>query len=74
MKEELKNVPKTKKADGSWWMSFTDFMMQFDRTFIGKVFPEAWETYSIEGEWHGKTNGGSKLLFYYRMSYQYPWG
>ena len=39
-------------------MSFTDFMMQFDRVFVGRVFPETWENYSIEGEWKGKTNGG----------------
>lgn len=58
MKEELKNVPKTKKIDGSWWMSFTDFLQQFDKVVVGKVFPESWEMYSIEGEWSGKTNGG----------------
>lgn len=30
-------------------MSFTDFMQQFDKVYIGKIFPEAWEMYSIEG-------------------------
>ncbi len=42
VKEELKNVPKTKKVDGSWWMSFPDFLQQFERVFIGKIFPESW--------------------------------
>lgn len=51
-------MPKTRKVDGSWWMNFTDFMQQFDKIHIGKVFPESWEAYSIEGEWSGKTNGG----------------
>lgn len=39
-------------------MSFTDFLQQFDKVVVGKVFPESWEMYSIEGEWSGKTNGG----------------
>lgn len=47
VKEELKNVVKTKKSDGSWWMSFPDFVSQFERVIVGKIFPENWETYSI---------------------------
>jgi calpain len=39
-------------------MSLSDFMLQFDRVAVNKVFPENWEVYSIEGEWSGKTNGG----------------
>lgn len=39
-------------------MSINDFMLQFDKVVINKVFPENWEVYSIEGEWAGKTNGG----------------
>jgi calpain len=61
-------VPKTKKSDGSWWMSFTDFILQFDKVCITKIFPESWEIYSIESEWSGKTNGGSNIIFYIRMS------
>ncbi|CAM6004332.1 unnamed protein product [Sphagnum balticum] len=34
--EDVKNAPKTKKSDGSWWMSFTDFVLQFDRVVINK--------------------------------------
>lgn len=48
VKEDVKNVVKTKKADGSWWMNLTDFLMQFDKVLINKVFPENWEFYSIE--------------------------
>lgn len=58
VKEDVKNAPKTKKSDGSWWMSLSDFMLQFDRVVVNKVFPENWEVYSIEGEWSGRTNGG----------------
>jgi hypothetical protein len=45
----LKNAQKTKKIDGSWWMSFTDFVQQFQEVAISKVFPETWDMYSIEG-------------------------
>jgi len=39
-------------------MSFADFVLQFDRVIINKVFPESWEIYSIESQWTSKTNGG----------------
>lgn len=55
----MKNAIKTKKSDGSWWMSFTDFVAQFEKVAISKVFPESWEIYSIESQWTAKTNGGS---------------
>ena len=58
VKEDVKNAPKLKKADGSWWMSFTDFLTQFERVAVGKLFPDSWEVYSIESEWNSKTNGG----------------
>ena len=58
MKEDVKNAPRTKKSDGSWWMSFTDFLIQFDKVAVNKVFSENWEVYSIESQWTTKTNGG----------------
>lgn len=42
LKEELKNVFKTKKSDGAWWMSFQDWCQQFNKVYVGKVFPENW--------------------------------
>lgn len=36
VKEEIKNVSKGKN---DWWMSFTNFIEQFDKIIIGKVFP-----------------------------------
>lgn len=59
----MKNAPKTKKSDGSWWMSFTDFLIQFEKVAVNKIFPESWEVYSIESQWTAKTNGGSNLIF-----------
>ena len=58
MKEDVKGAVKTKKADAAWWMSFTDFLLQFDTIALAKVFPDNWEAYSIDGVWTIKTNGG----------------
>ncbi len=42
IKEDVKTAVKTKKSDGSWWMSFTDFLTQFNKALVCKVFPESW--------------------------------
>lgn len=52
-------MTKTNKSEGSWWMSFNDWCQQYSHVYISKIFPEAWESYSIEGRWMGKTNGGA---------------
>jgi len=58
LREELKLVFKSKKSDGTWWMSFGDWCLQFNKFFVCKYFPESWECYTIESKWEGKTNGG----------------
>ena len=42
VKEDVKNAPRTKKSDGSWWMSFSDFLVQFDKVAVNKTFSENW--------------------------------
>jgi len=39
-------------------MSFTDFLLQFDKVAVNKIFSDNWDIYSIEGQWTPKTNGG----------------
>lgn len=39
-------------------MSFPDWCQQYNYVYISKIFPENWQSYSIEGRWMGKTNGG----------------
>jgi calpain len=59
LKEELKLSNKmSKKQDASWWMSFSDWLSNYNVIQIAKIFPESWENYSIEGRWQGKTYGG----------------
>ena len=58
LRDELRLVFKSKKSDGTWWMSFNDWCVHFNKMFVCKVFPEKWYTYSIESRWQGKTAGG----------------
>ena len=58
LRDELRLVFKSKKSDGTWWMSFNDWCVHFNKMFVCKVFPEKWQTYSIESRWQGKTAGG----------------
>lgn len=39
-------------------MSFNEWYVHFNKLFVCKVFPQSWESYSIESNWQGKTNGG----------------
>lgn len=57
LRDELRLVFKSKKSDGTWWMSFNDWCVHFNKMYICKVFPESWQTYSIESRWQGKTAG-----------------
>ncbi|CAD8158986.1 unnamed protein product [Paramecium octaurelia] len=58
LREELKLVFKSKKSDGTWWMSYQDWHQHFNKFYICKVFPESWQQYAIQGNWFGKTLGG----------------
>jgi calpain len=64
LREELKLVYKNKKSDGTWWMQFSDWFVQYSHLYVGKVFPETWESYSIESIWQGKTAGGRRLFLF----------
>lgn len=39
-------------------MSFEDWVKHYNRLFIGRIFPEKWHKFSIDGKWEGKTAGG----------------
>lgn len=44
--------------DGTWWMAFEDWVKHYNRLFIGRIFPDKWQKFSIDGKWEGKTAGG----------------
>ncbi|EGR31206.1 hypothetical protein IMG5_115920 [Ichthyophthirius multifiliis] len=74
LRDKLKLVFKSKKSDGTWWMSYHDvflfflfffnykiyeqWYLHFNKLYVCKVFPESWDCYSIESKWQGKTQGG----------------
>jgi len=43
-------------------MCWDDFHTNFNKLYIGKIFPPTWQQYSISDEWQGNTAGGP-----------YPW-
>ena len=46
------------KNDGNWWMEFKDFVANYNKVYLCKIFPSTWSQYSINGEWSGNTVGG----------------
>jgi hypothetical protein len=39
------------KNDGNWWMEFKDFVSNYNKVYLCKIFPSTWSQYSINGEW-----------------------
>lgn len=33
---------KSKRSDGTWWMSYEDWYTYFNKLYVAKVFPESW--------------------------------
>mmetsp|Transcript_7872 Transcript_7872/g.15225 ORF Transcript_7872/g.15225 Transcript_7872/m.15225 type:complete len:1014 (-) Transcript_7872:50-3091(-) len=45
--------------DGTWWMTFSDWVTHYNKLYVCRIFPERWQKYSIDGRWEGKTAGGA---------------
>lgn len=45
--------------DGTWWMTFSDWVTHYNKLYVCRIFPERWQKYSIDGRWDGKTAGGA---------------
>lgn len=46
----------TFKNDGNWWMEFKDFVANYNKVYLCKIFPSTWSQYSINGEWLQSNN------------------
>lgn len=46
--------------DGVFWMSLTDFFLNFENLYLCRFFDDSWQELSYEGSWNvaGKTAGG----------------
>jgi hypothetical protein len=46
------------KNDGNWWMQWSDWIANYNRVYVCKLFPSSWSQYSNHGEWKGNSAGG----------------
>ena len=46
-------------TDGTFWMSFDDFIITYNTLYYCRIFPEEWANYVIPGIWTGESSGGS---------------
>eukprot|EP00931_Biecheleriopsis_adriatica_P056631 TRINITY_DN33564_c0_g1_i1.p1 TRINITY_DN33564_c0_g1~~TRINITY_DN33564_c0_g1_i1.p1 ORF type:complete len:1809 (+),score=334.40 TRINITY_DN33564_c0_g1_i1:35-5461(+) len=47
-----------KADDGSFWIAFQDFVIQYRNVYICRVFGEGWNRQFVSSEWKGATAGG----------------
>jgi hypothetical protein len=43
--------------DGTFFMSFEDFYLFFEKIYLCKLFPTEWERKSVQLKWEGRTAG-----------------
>mmetsp|Transcript_14445 Transcript_14445/g.12258 ORF Transcript_14445/g.12258 Transcript_14445/m.12258 type:complete len:323 (-) Transcript_14445:858-1826(-) len=58
LRDVIKLEFKSKKSDGTWWMSFGSFCDYLNKIYICRVYPDSWQNYSLELKWKNKTAGG----------------
>ena len=64
LKEKLNYTVST--TDGTFWMSFDEFITTFNTIYYCRIFPESWANYTIAGKWAGEQSGGAPQK-------TYPW-
>ena len=47
------------QSDGTFWMSFDDWISHFNRVYYCRIFPENWSQFCIEGKWTSVSSGGA---------------
>ena len=62
------------QSDGTFWMSFDDWVSHFNRIYYCRIFPETWSQFCIEGKWTAMTSGGAppKKLPWYPEKFHVP--
>ena len=55
------------QSDGTFWMSFDDWLTYFNRIYYCRIFPETWSQMVIPGKWTSVTSGGAppKIIPWY---------
>eukprot|EP00742_Colponemidia_sp_Colp-10_P010509 GILJ01011542.1.p1 GENE.GILJ01011542.1~~GILJ01011542.1.p1 ORF type:complete len:1874 (-),score=202.87 GILJ01011542.1:133-5325(-) len=44
--------------EGSFWMSFEDFLMEFSHVYVCRLFSDQWIKQTVFSAWYGKSAGG----------------
>eukprot|EP00003_Mantamonas_plastica_P033399 TRINITY_DN9554_c0_g1_i1.p1 TRINITY_DN9554_c0_g1~~TRINITY_DN9554_c0_g1_i1.p1 ORF type:complete len:451 (-),score=139.98 TRINITY_DN9554_c0_g1_i1:21-1373(-) len=61
-KEMLQAFGHTFADDGTFWISYDDFVVAFNKLYVCRIYDdnvgERWNKYTYKGEWKGKTAGG----------------
>ena len=47
------------QSDGTFWMSFDDWLIYFNRIYYCRIFPDNWSQIVIPGKWTSITSGGA---------------
>ena len=47
------------QSDGTFWMSFDDWLTYFNKIYYCRIFPEQWSQIIIPGKWTAITSGGA---------------
>ena len=47
------------QSDGTFWMSFDDWLTYFNRIYYCRIFPENWSQMVIPGKWTAVSSGGA---------------
>lgn len=55
LKEELNYAFED---DGTWWMRYDDWFSNYNQVYVCKIFPAAWQQFSIQSKWEGNSAGG----------------
>lgn len=48
--------------DGTFWMTYQDFIEQYNKLYVCRLFPPSWHQLTIKGAWVGRTAGGSPVV------------
>ena len=46
-------------TDGTFWISYDDWLTRFNQVFYCRIFPNTWSQYCIPGAWSGMSSGGA---------------
>lgn len=46
------------RDDGTFWMAYADFVKQFNKLYVTRIFPQHYDFHTIKEGWDGPTCGG----------------